>query len=93
MDTFHKDYNMTRKVLSAAFFKQKLQALTRVIKEEVVEMIFECQQSGETEVDLVEFFGKMQSRIFTSMAVGKNNANVICNYELENGNIIQKPIG
>ena len=27
------------------------------------------------------------------MAVGKNNANVICNYELENGKIIQKPIG
>ena len=41
MDTFHKDYNMTRKVLSAAFFKSKLQALTTVIKEEVVELIKE----------------------------------------------------
>ena len=27
------------------------------------------------------------------MAVGKDNANLVCNYELENGNVIQKDIG
>lgn len=43
MDTFHKDYNATRKVLSAAFFKNKLQALTRVIKQVVIEFITEVQ--------------------------------------------------
>ena len=41
MDTFHKDYNMTRKVLSAAFFKNKLKAITKVIKEETIEFIAE----------------------------------------------------
>ncbi len=44
MDTFHKDYNSTRKVLSAAFFKNKLRTLTRVIKQEVVEYIAEIQK-------------------------------------------------
>ena len=41
MDTFHKDYNETRKTLSAAFFKNKLQVLTQVIKSEVVQFIAE----------------------------------------------------
>jgi hypothetical protein len=41
MDSFHKDYNQTRKVLSAAFFKSKLLAITSVIKNEVCEIIEE----------------------------------------------------
>ena len=41
MDSFHKDYNQTRKVLSAAFFKSKLSAITSVIKNEVCEIIEE----------------------------------------------------
>ena len=32
MDTFHKDYNATRKELSAAFFKNKLKQITTIIK-------------------------------------------------------------
>jgi hypothetical protein len=39
MDTFHQDYANTRKVLSAAFFKQKLLAVTTIIKEEVLDVI------------------------------------------------------
>jgi cytochrome P450 len=56
MDTFHKDYNVTRKVLSAAFFKNKLRSLTRVIKQEVIEHIAEIQNSGIQEVDAAEFW-------------------------------------
>jgi hypothetical protein len=42
MDTFHKDYAKTRKVLSVAFFKQKLVAITKIIKEEVIDAIRLC---------------------------------------------------
>ena len=56
MDTFHKDYTATRKALSAAFFKKKLQAITKVIKQVVIEFITEVQNSGVKEVDLTDFF-------------------------------------
>lgn len=56
MDTFHKDYPNTRKVLTAAFFKNKLGSITQIIKEEVVEVIRECEAKGEHEVDIVEFW-------------------------------------
>jgi hypothetical protein len=39
MNTFDKDYHATRKELSAAFFKSKLQTITRIIKEEVIDVI------------------------------------------------------
>ena len=41
MDTFDKDYTATRKELAGAFFKNKLQTITKIIKEEVVEIIAE----------------------------------------------------
>lgn len=53
MDTFHQDYNATRKVLSAAFFKNKLKVLTRVIKKEVVEYVAEIQSQNQSELDIV----------------------------------------
>jgi cytochrome P450 len=81
MDTFHKDYAKTRKVLSAAFFKQKLAAITKVIKIEVIEVIRECQQKGRHEVNVIDFWGTIQSRIFSSIAVGRSNAGVLCDYE------------
>lgn len=93
MDTFHKDYAQTRKVLSAAFFKQKLDAITKIIKIEVVDVIKECQQKNEQVVDIVTFWGEVQSRIFTSIAVGRNNANVLCTYEKEDGTTETKVIG
>ena len=39
MDTFHKDYTTTRKILGQAFFKQKLQKITEIIKEELIDII------------------------------------------------------
>jgi hypothetical protein len=42
-DTFHKDYAETRKVLTSAFFKNKLLPITKIIKEEVISIIRECQ--------------------------------------------------
>lgn len=76
MDTFHKDYNQTRKVLSGAFFKNKLKSLTRVIKQEIVDYIAEIQSSGVAEVDIAEFWRQIQGRIFTSVAVGRGNADI-----------------
>ena len=85
MDTFHKDYATKRKVLSAAFFKQKLDAITKIIKTEAIDVIKQCQSKGEHVVDIVNFWGEIQSRIFTSIAVGSNNANVLCTYEKADG--------
>lgn len=76
MDTFHKDYNQTRKVLSGAFFKNKLKSLTRVIKQEIIDYIAEIQSSGVTQVDIAEFWRQIQGRIFTSVAIGRGNADI-----------------
>jgi hypothetical protein len=56
MDTFHPKYSQTRKVLSAAFFKSKLMAITKVIKMEIIECIKECQLKGEHIVNIVDFW-------------------------------------
>ena len=38
-------------------------------------------------MDIVELWSTMQSRIFTSVAVGKRNANILVDYEHEDGRI------
>ena len=90
MDTFHRDYAKTRKVLSAAFFKQKLIAITKIIKEEVIEAIAQCQTKGEHEVDILDFWSEIQSQIFATIAVGRKNANIMCDYEQADGTIVKK---
>lgn len=87
MDTFHKDYSATRKELSAAFFSAKLKKITTIIKEEVVDLIAQTQAKGVTECDCIEFWRVMQGRIFTSIAVGRGNANVMCTYEHADGRV------
>ena len=77
MDTFHKDYN----------------AMTNVIKEEVVEVVKAYQAKGDHELDIVEFWSDVQSKIFTSVAVGRGNTNIMCDYELSDGTVVRKPLG
>jgi len=74
MDTFHPKYPQTRKVLSAAFLKSKLMAITKVIKSEIIECIKECQLKGEHIVNIVDFWGDIENKIFTSIAVGRSNS-------------------
>ena len=85
MCTFNSEYHATRKVLSAAFFKQKLLSITKIIKKETIDVIKEFQQQGDHVIDIVEFWVDVQSRIFSSIAVGHNNANVLINFEQEDG--------
>lgn len=61
MDTFHRNYSATRKVLSAAFFKQKLNAITKIIKEEVINAIRLTQSKGDHEANIVDFWSEIQS--------------------------------
>jgi cytochrome P450 len=87
MDTFHKEYLPRRKSLSAAFFKEKLARITLLVKEEAMEFIKEIQGNKITEIDILEFWSTMQCRIFTSISVGRRNANVMINYEHPDGRI------
>lgn len=87
MDSFHSEYNTTRKELSAAFFKNRLQTIVTIIKEEVVTMIAEYQRQSEFEVDIVDFWTRIQSQIFTGVAVGRGNSNVDCTYETDDGRV------
>ena len=59
MDTFHKDYIPRRKSLSAAFFKQKLTRITKLVREETMEYIKELQTGKVFEVDIVDFWSSM----------------------------------
>ena len=80
MDTFHPKYAQTRKVLSAAFFKSKLKAITKIIKMEIIECIKECQLKGEHIVNIVDFWSHIENKIFTSIAVGRSNSSIQCEY-------------
>jgi hypothetical protein len=93
MDTFHPQYAQTRKVLSAAFFKQKLRAITQVIKMEIIDSIKELQRKEEHVVNIIDFWSVIENKIFTSIAVGRSNSSVLCNYELEDGTFVRKTIG
>ena len=93
MDTFHKDYNAARKELSSAFFKHKLKSFISIIKQEVVEVIKDYQTRQVTEVDIVDFWREVQSKIFTAVAVGRGNTKMLCDYELEDGSIIKRTLG
>ncbi|MFO0116088.1 MAG: hypothetical protein ACK521_00180, partial [bacterium] len=59
MDTFDKDYPATRKELASAFFKHKLQTITKIIREEVVDIIAEYQAKGDSEIDIVDFWSRV----------------------------------
>jgi hypothetical protein len=89
MDTFDENYHATRKELSAAFFKSKLQTITKIIKEEMLDIIAKRQAKPDGEVDIVDFWTKIQSQIFTAVAVGRGNANVMCTYEHPDGKVEQ----
>lgn len=93
MDTFHKDYANTRKVLASAFFAKKLVSITKIIKEEIISVIKECQQKGPQEVNIFEFWANTQCKIFTSIAFGKESHALMCTYENEDGSIDNVYIG
>ena len=59
MDTYDKDYPATRKELASAFFKHKLQTITKIIREEVVDIIAEYQAKGDSEIDIVDFWSRV----------------------------------
>ena len=44
-------------------------------------------------MDIVEFWSTMQSRIFTTVSVGKRNAHILIDYELENGQVEKRLFG
>lgn len=48
------EYPKRRKAISSAFFKGKLQSLTKIIKKELLEHIKELQDSNAKEIDLPE---------------------------------------
>lgn len=56
-DTFHGDYHATRKVLAGAFFKNKLQVISQVIKEELLSII--SSLPAQSEADVVQFWYKV----------------------------------
>ena len=44
-------------------------------------------------MDIVNFWRQIQSRIFTSIAIGKGNADIVCTYECEDGTMKKMLIG
>lgn len=92
MDTLHQEYAATRKELASAFFKSRLQTITTIIREETVSMIEEFQSRGDFEEDILTFWTKIQSQIFTAVAVGRGNTNVDCAYETSDGKVEMKKL-
>lgn len=62
--------------------------MTEIIKAEVLVIIKQMQTSCPTEVDIVDFWFKIQTQVFLSVAIMKPNATkLFCAYENENGKI------
>lgn len=72
MDTDKPDYPEKRKALSGAFFKQKLQGITRIIKETTLDQIKQWQvEFGDAgEVDATQIMIKLYSSIIVNVSVG-----------------------
>ena len=72
MDSDDPMYKKKRKALSGAFFKSKMDLITRTVKQTVLKTFYDLQQKGdENEVDLSKFTSMVQSHVIVSILVGQ----------------------
>lgn len=88
METENPLYPAKRKALSQAFFKNKVQQMTRTIKEITLDQIQKYQdriENKEDEFNLVYFMLELQSRIIVNTLVGKGESDKVLPYETATG--------
>jgi cytochrome P450 len=69
-DTKDPLYPEKRKALSGAFFKSKLVAMTKTIKEVTLKEIKQIQSENKSEINLADLTLSLQSRIIVNVVVG-----------------------
>jgi hypothetical protein len=90
-----KDENLyveKRKTLSAAFFKQKLISMTKIIKEVTLKEIKRIQSCPSQETDLVKMTISLYSRIIINCSVGMGQSQTTVPFEQENGVLVNVSI-
>ena len=89
METESENYADKRKALSAAFFKSKLLAMTKIIKEVTLKEIKRLQHRASNEVDLVCMTIDLQSRIIINCSVGMGHSTTLIPYENDDGTMTE----
>lgn len=83
--TEHPQYSDKRKALAAAFFKQKLIAMTEIIKDVTLKEIRLLQKYDLSKYSLATMTLNLQGKIIINCAVGKEYADVELDWEGEQG--------
>ena len=72
METDNPDYSTKRKVLSSAFFKNKVQRMVNMVKETTLDQFTKLQAKGEkVEVNLAQYTQVLQSHIIMNILCGE----------------------
>ena len=77
MDTADPQYKKKRKVLSGAFFKNKIRAMMHIVKSTSLTLFKSIQDSavdGKSEQDLVKLTSKLQNHIITNVLLGEGES-------------------
>ena len=77
MDTADPQYKKKRKVLSGAFFKNKIRAMMHIVKSTSITLFKQLQDEavdGKTEVDLVKITTKLQNHVITNVILGEGES-------------------
>jgi len=74
MESNDPEYKTKRKVLSQAFFKNKIRAMMDCVKSTALKIFKEVQDKavdGKTELDLVKITSRVQNHIITNVMLGE----------------------